>query len=115
MKEQRHCATCANWIATQATVLEGKKSSLSNRGECHRYAPRPLITAQDTMATLALLWPITNASDVCGEWYYGGYRLEQEMTSDQTEAAPITQTKPSATQPTTAAGKTDSPNRPRND
>ena len=78
MKEERHCATCANWMATESTVSEGKESLLSSLGECHRYAPRPLILEREAANGAQLVWPRTRAGDVCGEWYYGGLRFRQE-------------------------------------
>jgi hypothetical protein len=44
-------------------------------GECHRYAPRPLVIPGDAPGRAATRWPVTDARDVCGEWYYGGERL----------------------------------------
>ncbi|MFZ0257494.1 MAG: hypothetical protein WAN46_18050 [Gammaproteobacteria bacterium] len=80
MKEERHCATCANWIPQESASAEGKESLLSSRGECHRYAPRPLILERQAAGDAQLVWPETRAVDVCGEWYYGGPRLRPQET-----------------------------------
>lgn len=80
MKEERHCATCANWIPNESVTGEGKASLLSSRGECHRYAPRPRILERPAAGDTQLVWPETHAVDVCGEWYYGGLRLRQPAT-----------------------------------
>lgn len=79
MKEERHCATCANWMPKASETAEGTESPLSNNvGECHRYAPRPLILERKAATDAQLVWPKTRAEDVCGEWYYGGLRLQKQ-------------------------------------
>lgn len=90
MKEERHCATCANWIPKELAPAEGTESPLSSLGECHRYAPRPLILARQAATDAQLVWPSTRAADVCGEWYYGGLRLKQQpaMPSEPPEDEP---------------------------
>jgi len=83
MKEERHCATCANWIPKESIAAQDKEALLSSFGECHRHAPRPLILEHQAAADAQLVWPSTRAMDVCGEWYYGGLRLRQQETSSE--------------------------------
>jgi hypothetical protein len=78
MKEERHCATCANWMPEKSVMSEGKDPLRASLGECHRYAPRPLILERQVATGAQLVWPKTRAGDVCGEWYYGGVRLRQQ-------------------------------------
>lgn len=83
MKEERHCATCANWMPEKSVTPEGKEPLLASLGECHRYAPRPLILERQAANDAQLVWPKTRAVDVCGEWYYGGVRLRQQETPSE--------------------------------
>lgn len=69
-------------------MTEGKESLLSSFGECHRYAPKPLILERQTARDAQLIWPKTRAVDVCGEWYYGGLRLKQPAMPAEPEASP---------------------------
>lgn len=68
----RVCGTCELWMDYGET----------DRGECHRYAPRPVVTALpcenaggqgnefDARPTLgvAVDWPEANEWEFCGEW-----------------------------------------------
>ncbi len=83
MKEGRYCATCANWFPIKSSATQGPGVLTTTSGECHRYAPRPLLADRDAIKCPALFWPTTDAGDVCGEWYYGGLR-SAALTSDET-------------------------------
>ncbi len=76
MKEGRHCATRANWFPITLSAAVGSSELTVASGECHRYAPRPLLADQDTPPVL--FWPTTRADEVCGEWYYGGLHTEPQ-------------------------------------
>lgn len=86
MTEQRHCATCANWMPGPTSVA-GAGPAL---GECHRYAPRPLLLVGHGPAEGLVLWPATRANDGCGEWYYGGDRLGPAVVLTTARAADAT-------------------------
>lgn len=91
MKEERHCATCANWMPESSATPQSQESALPSLGECHRYAPRPLILALEAATDAQLVWPRTRAGDVCGEWYYGGVRRgQQEHPSEPAKVEPPT-------------------------
>ncbi len=78
MKEGRNCATCANWFPITPSAAAGSSELTVASGECHRYAPRPLLADRDTPP--ALFWPTTRADDVCGEWYYGGLHTDLQAS-----------------------------------
>ncbi len=44
-------------------MTEGKENLLSSFGECHRYAPKPLILERQTARDAQLVWPKTRAVD----------------------------------------------------
>jgi hypothetical protein len=85
MKEERYCVTCANWISTEPGLPSRQAASSSALGECHRYAPRPLVVAGEISKKATAFWPMTQANDVCGEWYYGGLRLSTQHPEAGTE------------------------------
>ncbi len=99
MKEERHCATCANWMPAISATPPSKEPLHSHLGECHRYAPRPLILAREAVTDAQLLWPKTRAVDVCGEWYYGGERLGQPETPREPNKGQLTTTVAASSKP----------------
>lgn len=82
MKEERYCVTCANWIPTEPVPPVRQTTSSSTIGECHRYAPRPLVVTSETSKKITVFWPTTRAEDVCGDWYYGGLRFSAQHTGE---------------------------------
>ena len=51
-KKDGPCKDCFHWEKTD---------KLANKGECHRYPPKPLESG-------GFLWPITDDLDWCGEY-----------------------------------------------
>ncbi|MGF1613463.1 MAG: hypothetical protein ACFCVA_05995 [Gammaproteobacteria bacterium] len=94
-------------------MTEGKENLLSSFGECHRYAPKPLILERQTARDAQLVWPKTRAVDVCGEWYYGGLRLKQPATPVEPEVAPAEPETPPSDIAVAAANDSTSPARPQ--
>ncbi len=102
MKEERYCVTCANWIPTESRLPPRQATSSSNIGECHRYAPRPLVVAGETSKNATAFWPTTRATDSCGEWYYGGLKLsaqhpDEVETDDRAQSVGATSSRGPAT------------------
>jgi hypothetical protein len=86
MTEDRRCATCANWLPHRApTGRSGVEA-----GECHRYAPHPLVIRGEEPGGAHVAWPVTRAGDSCGEWFYGGERTPRPVVVDTTRAADAT-------------------------
>lgn len=53
------CADCRHW-----------RGSNTHRGLCRRYAPRAtIVIAGSDGPELGAVWPLTLASDVCGDWF----------------------------------------------
>lgn len=46
-------------------------------GDCHRYAPRPMVGVQESEPMRYVDWPKMSAFDWCGEW------KAQELTQGQ--------------------------------
>ncbi len=88
MKEDRHCVTCVNWFPTKSSATPTPGTLVATSGECHRYAPRPLLADRDAIKCPVLFWPMTGASDVCGEWYYGGLRAGGETEPEKPASEP---------------------------
>lgn len=74
MNDDRRCAKCANW---RPTLNPSAAKTLTVLGECHRYAPRPVVVTTETLAEACVVWPVTQGDDACGEWFAGGDRLGQ--------------------------------------
>ena len=83
MNDDRRCAACANWFPNKAKSKADATTGAPGTGECHRYAPRPLVIESRVAESALVLWPVTNADDTCGEWYFGGPRLEQSKSDDE--------------------------------
>ena len=92
MKEGRYCATCANWFPIKSSATPGPGVLIATSGECHRYAPRPLLADRDAIKCPALFWPTTRADDACGEWYYGGLRAEVRASGEAEPESPVAET-----------------------
>lgn len=67
MTYQDSCADCRFWIE--------EEQGTQQVGQCRRYAPRPMLAAQDsahvavqTVASSLRWWPITKKHDWCGEY-----------------------------------------------
>ena len=80
MNEERRCADCANWFPRKTETKAKSIGAVDETGECHRYAPRPLVVESRVAESALVLWPVTQAGDTCGEWYFGGPRLEQSKS-----------------------------------
>jgi hypothetical protein len=84
MTEERCCGSCANWLPVRS-VVPHVPSSQEQWGECHRYAPQPLAIVGTTARIAPVVWPGTRVQDICGEWYYGGWRMELYPVSGEAE------------------------------
>lgn len=62
---ERLCLTCAYWFQTrvEGPGVPGIPGSPA-MGECKRYAPHPSVGTGHRH----VLWPLTGAPDMCGEW-----------------------------------------------
>ena len=80
MNDDRHCAHCANWFPTKTKTKATSTGASDETGECHRYAPRPLVVENRVAESALVLWPVTRAEDTCGEWYFGGARVDQSKS-----------------------------------
>lgn len=58
---ERECAGCSHWRR-----MKDQEPS----GECHRVAPTPIVQSADEHPSW--VWPLTAASDFCGEFLKGG-------------------------------------------
>lgn len=88
MKEDRYCVTCANWFPIKSSTPPEPGVLIATSGECHRYAPRPLLADPNAIKCRALFWPTTRPDDVCGEWYYGGLRAEVRASNEAQPESP---------------------------
>jgi len=61
---------------------------LTALGECHRYAPRPVVVTEEALSEATVVWPVTQAEDGCGEWFHGGHRPRQRDTGKPAGTAP---------------------------
>lgn len=59
------CLTCAYWfqVRVEGPGVPGIAGSAA-QGECKRYAPHPSVGSGHRH----VLWPLTSAPDMCGEW-----------------------------------------------
>jgi hypothetical protein len=80
MNDDRRCASCANWFPSETKIKAKPAAAAHKTGECRRYAPRPLVVESRVAESALVLWPVTQADDTCGEWYFGGPRLDQSKT-----------------------------------
>jgi hypothetical protein len=97
MKDERYCATCANWKLANPDPSRPRTASSETLGECHRYAPRPVVADRDTFNNATTVWPVTRADNVCGEWFYGGPSRKTEPPTEPVEGtAPKAEVKGSA-------------------
>jgi hypothetical protein len=62
---ERLCLTCAYWfqVRVEGPGVPGIPGSAA-QGECKRYAPHPSVGTGHRH----VLWPLTGAPDMCGEW-----------------------------------------------
>lgn len=62
---ERLCLTCGYWlqVRVEGPGVPGIPGSPA-QGECKRYAPRPSVGTGHRH----VLWPLTAAADMCGEW-----------------------------------------------
>jgi hypothetical protein len=62
--EQQYCLSCRYWVQTR---VEGPGvpgiPGAPAQGECKRYAPRPSVGSGHRH----VLWPLTAATDFCGQ------------------------------------------------
>jgi hypothetical protein len=61
---------------------------LTALGECHRYAPRPVVVTEEALSEATVVWPVTQADDGCGEWFPGGDWPRQRGAAKPASMAP---------------------------
>ena len=77
MSEDRRCANCANCANWRPTLEAVVGTPLTVLGECHRYAPRPVVVTEEALTAANIVWPMTQADDGCGEWFHGADHLRR--------------------------------------
>ncbi len=77
MREDRYCASCANWFPEGADA--------DALGTCRRHAPFPDVRSGEE--TGRAVWPLTHERDGCGDWYFGGQRKASAVAESAAASA----------------------------